>query len=118
MLRVYAPRAQAINAAPHPNACHTEADFDAKVREWCERARQQRPAPRSLAERFPAGTRVEARDLKRAILNGLIGVVERYDEAKSRVGVRFDEPHGLLSIPARHLLPLPARPGGAPSASG
>ena len=109
-------RAQAINAASHPNACLTEDDFEAKLREWCDRARAP-PAARPLAERLPVGARVEARDLKRAEINGRVGVVERHDEAKRRVGVRFGEPHGLLSIPARNLLALPGRADAAGSAN-
>jgi hypothetical protein len=31
-------------------------------------------------------------------LNGCVGVVAKYDEAKLRVGVVFDPPHGLLAL--------------------
>ncbi len=31
-------------------------------------------------------------------LNGRVGVVTKYDEAKLRVGVEFAQPYGLLSL--------------------
>jgi hypothetical protein len=52
-----------------------------------------------LEHRFPIGLAVRAVGLAaKPELNGRVGTVVKYDEARSRVGVEFAAPHGLLSL--------------------
>lgn len=61
--------------------------------------------------RFPLGMKVEASGLAaKPELNGRIGVVTKYDEAKLRIGVEFAPPYGLLSLKHSNLVHCP---GGA-----
>ena len=49
--------------------------------------------------RFPVGIQVRATGLAaKPELNGRLGTVKKYDEAKLRVGVEFAAPFGLLSL--------------------
>ena len=49
--------------------------------------------------RFPIGLKVTATNLAaKPEINGRVGTVVKYDEAKLRVGVEFAEPFGLLSL--------------------
>jgi hypothetical protein len=105
------------SSTPGPDMCGTEEDFQAKLKAWCERGLRGDPRTQTLVDRFPAGARVEAQDLKKTELNSRVGTVEQYDETRKRVGVQFGPPHGLLSIPAKNLLLLkPRADGGAASA--
>ncbi|CAE8661150.1 unnamed protein product [Polarella glacialis] len=58
-----------------------------------------------LELRFPKGAKVKPRGLSRQELNGVVGVVTRYETEKGRVGIQFPEPFGLLSLKARSLEP-------------
>jgi len=52
-----------------------------------------------LEDRFPLGMKVKAEGLAaKPELNGRVGVVTKYDEARLRVGVEFAPPYGLLSL--------------------
>jgi len=49
--------------------------------------------------RYPIGIKLKAVNLEaKPQLNGLVGTVKKYDEAKLRVGVEFAPPFGLLSL--------------------
>jgi len=49
--------------------------------------------------RFPLGLKVQATGLTaKPELNGLVGVVIKYDEPKLRIGVQFPPPYGLLAL--------------------
>lgn len=100
-----------VEAHRSEEACLTEQDFEAVLREWCE-PRAWKPPPPTLEQRYPLGRRVEARELSRAELNGAVGVVAAHDEERGRVGVRFgdDDEAPPLALRPRNLLLLPPRP--------
>jgi len=56
-----------------------------------------------LDRRFPLGMRVTAVGTSKEELNGLSGLVTKYDPAKGRVGVEFAPPFGLLSLKATNI---------------
>jgi hypothetical protein len=70
--------------------------------------RASTPPPPSLAQRYPIGARVEARELSRACLNGKVGVVAAHDVERGRVGVLFCEREAPLALRPRNLLRLGA----------
>jgi len=86
-------------------ACLTEDDFEAALREWCA-PRAWVPPARTLAQRYPLGARVEARDLSRTEMNGRVGTVAAHDDARGRVGVAFEESAAPLALRPRNLLLL------------
>lgn len=104
----YAPTAwqlKRIEAVTSEHACLTEADFETALAEWCG-PRAWTPPPPSLAQRYPLGARVEARELSREALNGRVGVVAAHDGERGRVGVVFDEGTAPLALRPRNLLRL------------
>jgi hypothetical protein len=52
------------------------------------------------------GTRVKLQGLSRAELNGLVGVVEKYDERSGRIGVRLANHEKALAIKPINALPI------------
>lgn len=55
--------------------------------------------------RFPVGLSVKAHNLAaKPELNGRVGTVVKYDEAKLRIGVEFAQPFGLLSLKHTNLV--------------
>mmetsp|Transcript_11220 Transcript_11220/g.22683 ORF Transcript_11220/g.22683 Transcript_11220/m.22683 type:complete len:399 (-) Transcript_11220:418-1614(-) len=61
--------------------------------------------------RFPLGLKVQATGLSaKPELNGLTGVVTKYDEPKLRIGVQFPPPYGLLALKHTNIEHVP---GGA-----
>ena len=100
----------AVDATASPLACFSEAAFLSSLTDWCYDKGYASISPEvSFAERFPLGARVEAQGLRKEQLNSLVGTVVKLDEARSRVGVDFGPPHGLLSIHTKNLLCLSAK---------
>ena len=85
-----------------------KAEFKKWVAIWTQGQclKKEKPNPHAFAEiapcfesRFPLGIQVKAVNLAaKPELNGRLGTVKKYDEAKLRVGVEFVAPFGLLSI--------------------